>query len=638
MDGKFIGPMPVAEFVDRFTTPYQAQTEESFRLQPEQSWTADMSLMETLSNSKEFPNLRFDDPTTLDDATQQDAMALPHVAVSFEDAASSPHARLLPNDTAKRRSFKDPAPDENTPRSQLSFQRETNRALMHRRRLAYLILDMFKSRSRTFVFAVIVLNDKARLIRADRSGAVVTELFTWAGAHSPLVVFLRRFNAMSREERGFDPTVTLPSPKEIRIAREAFAKEDVDADYPDSMMQKFRVCDEVTGVEHAYVAGGPATYAPNVVSRGSQGYIAVDLDSGLLVWIKDSWRLNQSYIRKEADVYRMFRGAGVPHVASMVCGGDVDDQETQVQDFVKAPWACETDGIGQGKIHHRFVLSTIGRPLERFSSTRELTTATRDAIEAHSAVFTKLNILHGDISGKNIIITKDGRGVLIDWNLSIDLTQETRSTLTGTWQFISAALFEGKGGKPHTLQDDLESFVHVYVYHIVRYRPTGVVPLLQLMDSVYHPYVPGENTFRSSRGKHSFFGGGSISNTELKGHISGSSHCLVKELRRLFFRGIYAGPTDVDPETRPPAIKYLATSSHISELFNIALEGRDWARDDGGEDMLEEDEDDGSGKATTGKRAASAALGQEKSRSSKRQCSVSSRASRSKASRSRSPS
>ncbi|KAI0315901.1 hypothetical protein OF83DRAFT_307696 [Amylostereum chailletii] len=630
MDRKFIGPMPTVEFIDRFTTPGQAHNEEDLCIQPEQLWTADI-LMKTLSSSNKFPNLRFDDPTTVGDATQQDTMALPHVAISLEDAASSSHTRLLPSRATwdmilelilpNEDPFKDPAPDERTPHSQLSFQRETNRALMHRRRLTYLILDMFNSRSRTFVFSAIILNDKARLIRADRSGAVVTELFTWTGAHSPLVVFLRRFNAMSREERGFDPTVTLPSPKEILITREAFAREGVDADYPDLMMQKFRVCNEVTGVEHAYVAGVPATYAPNVVSRGTQGYIAAGLDGGSLVWIKDSWRLNQSYIRKEADVYRMFRGAGVPHVASMVCGGDVDDQETQVQDFVKAPWACETDGIGQGKIHHRFVLSTIGRPLERFSSTRELTTATRDAIEAHSAVFTKLNILHGDISGKNIIITKDGRGVLIDWNLSIDLTQETRSTLTGTWQFISAALFEGKGGKPHTLQDDLESFVHVYVYHIVRYRPTGVVPLLQLMDSVYHPYVPGENTFRSSRGKHSFFGGGSISNTELKGHISGSSHCLVKELRRLFFRGIYAGPTDVDPETRPPAVKNLATSSHTLELFNTALEGRDWATDDGSEDMLEED--DGPGKATKGKRTASTALDQEKSRSSNRQCTTS---------------
>ncbi|KAI0315902.1 kinase-like domain-containing protein, partial [Amylostereum chailletii] len=241
-------------------------------------------------------------------------------------------------------------------------------------------------------------------------------------------------------------------------------------------MQKFHVRDEVTGAERAYVAGVPTRFSPNVVSKGTHGYLAADLDDGSLVWIKDSWRLNKSYVRKEADVYRLLMEAEVPHVASMVCGGDVDAQETQSQNFVKAPWACETDEVRQSKIHHRVVLSTIGRPLKKFTSTRELTTATRDAIEAHSVVFTKLNILHGNISAGNILITQDGRGMLIDWDLAIDLAQESRSALAGTWQFISAALFDGKGTKPHSLQDDLESFVHVFVYHIVRYRPTSVEP------------------------------------------------------------------------------------------------------------------------------------------------------------------
>ncbi|KAI0318559.1 hypothetical protein OF83DRAFT_1171012, partial [Amylostereum chailletii] len=150
MDRKFIGPMSTSEFIDRFTTPDQAQNEEYFRLQREQLWTTDI-LMKTLSNSKQFPNLRFDDPTTLDDGTQQDTTILPHVAVSFEDAAPSPYPRPLPSRATwdmifemtppNEDPFEDPASDVITTRSQLSFQRETNRALMHRRRLAYLILD-----------------------------------------------------------------------------------------------------------------------------------------------------------------------------------------------------------------------------------------------------------------------------------------------------------------------------------------------------------------------------------------------------------------------------------------------------------------------------------------------------------------
>ncbi|KAI0318555.1 hypothetical protein OF83DRAFT_937049 [Amylostereum chailletii] len=233
----------------------QAQHEELFFIPHGCSWTAD-NVMKTLEDSNLFTHLRFDSPATFEDVAEQDSnRVLPHVAVSFSAASSIPHVHVKPDHAtcdmilelipSNEDPFMDPALNDNTPRSQASFQRETNRALMHRRRLAYLILDMFKCRTRTFVFLILILEDKARLIRADRSGAVVTELFTWTGESSPLVNFLRRFDTMSRAERGFDPTVTLPSPEEIRIARDAFEREDIDADYCSfstkcSFFQKFR--------------------------------------------------------------------------------------------------------------------------------------------------------------------------------------------------------------------------------------------------------------------------------------------------------------------------------------------------------------------------------------------------------------
>ncbi|KAI0315903.1 hypothetical protein OF83DRAFT_1293074 [Amylostereum chailletii] len=634
MDRKFIGPMPPIEFIDKFTTPERPQNEAPFltRHAPGRPWTAD-SLINALDGSSLFPNLSFEDPAAFE--VERDDDVLPHVAVSFAAASSTPHVRrktdhatcdmimeLVPSNEDP---FVDPAPDDNTPRSQLSFQRETNRALMHRRRLAYLILEMFVCRARIFVFSVIILKNKARLIRTDRSGAVVTELFTWTEANSPLVIFLRRFNAMSREDRGFDPTVTPPSPEEIRIARNAFVREDIDADYPDFRMQKFHVHDEVTGAERTYVAGVPMHYSPNVVSKGTHGYIAADLDDGSLVWIKDSWRLNKAHVRKEADVYRMLVKAEIPHVSSMLYGGDVEGQESCNQNFVDAPWACETDGVSHGKIHHRTVVSSVGRSLKDFTCTHELTAATRDAIEAHRAVFEKLKLLHGDISSGNILITNEGRGILIGWDMAIDVAQGNYFDLTGTWEFMSAALQEGEGNKPRALQDDLESFVHVYVYHILRYRPTGVRSPLGRLESVYRTYVPGKPSNYSTNGKFSFFGGVSISNAELNNHICSSAHSLVKELRRLFFRAIYADDTDIDPDMRPPAIEKLATSAHILELFDTALKGRDWATGDGSQDVLGEDDHDDSGTAKTGKRAASAASGREGSPSSKRLCTTSCR-------------
>jgi len=37
---------------------------------------------------------------------------------------------------------------------------------------------------------------------------------------------------------------------------------------------------------------------------------------------------------------------------------------------------------------------------------------------AHTAAYNKAQILHRDISARNILITKEGTGILIDWDMS----------------------------------------------------------------------------------------------------------------------------------------------------------------------------------------------------------------------------
>ena len=39
-------------------------------------------------------------------------------------------------------------------------------------------------------------------------------------------------------------------------------------------------------------------------------------------------------------------------------------------------------------------------------------------LTAHKEAFEKVKILHRDVSVSNILITNDGRGLLIDWDLS----------------------------------------------------------------------------------------------------------------------------------------------------------------------------------------------------------------------------
>ncbi|KAG2746623.1 hypothetical protein P692DRAFT_20679435, partial [Suillus brevipes Sb2] len=126
-------------------------------------------------------------------------------------------------------------------------------------------------------------------------------------------------------------------------------------------------------------------------------------------------------------------------------------------------------------IHYCMVLGVVGRELSTFRSTRELVSVVADALEAHEEAYHKAGILHRDVSVGNLIVTDDGEGLLIDWDLC-----RKRSTLQkrchdqtisgGTWQFMSAALLSDPT-KHQDFEDDLESFLHVLTWTSLRYCP-----------------------------------------------------------------------------------------------------------------------------------------------------------------------
>ncbi|KAI5116114.1 hypothetical protein M0805_001984 [Coniferiporia weirii] len=152
-------------------------------------------------------------------------------------------------------------------------------------------------------------------------------------------------------------------------------------------------------------------------------------------------------------------------------------QSTVTQLYANRSWVFRTQGGRrrlQGYIHYRLVLGTVGRDLTSFRSTKEMLTAVTDAMEAHGKAYEDAGVLHCDVSPENILITEDGRGILIDWDLSEGTHEqrEARHGRTGTWQFISAAFLLDKRGKQHTYADDLESFLHVITYICVRYSPS----------------------------------------------------------------------------------------------------------------------------------------------------------------------
>lgn len=119
------------------------------------------------------------------------------------------------------------------------------------------------------------------------------------------------------------------------------------------------------------------------------------------------------------------------------------------------------------------VISPAGRALCDFRSIKELLTAIRDSIKAHSSLYLKGRILHRDISENNIIITDPKKangftGMLID----LDLAKENGSDQTGarhqtgTMEFMSIEVLRKVAC--HTYRHDLESFFYVLLWICAR--------------------------------------------------------------------------------------------------------------------------------------------------------------------------
>ncbi|KAH8984958.1 hypothetical protein EDB92DRAFT_1766970, partial [Lactarius akahatsu] len=94
----------------------------------------------------------------------------------------------------------------------------------------------------------------------------------------------------------------------------------------------------------------------------------------------------------------------------------------------------------------------------------------------HTEAYEWVKILHRDVSAGNILITEDGSGILIDWDLSKKV---------GTWQFMSIARLQDSSTRLHEVSDDLESFFWVLLYLVVKCKSVGKINLSQNMQSIF---------------------------------------------------------------------------------------------------------------------------------------------------------
>ncbi|KAI0066541.1 hypothetical protein BV25DRAFT_1397382, partial [Artomyces pyxidatus] len=519
MAGMFVGPMPIDQFLEDFVPksgearpaapiPFELPTQkdkyedEFIRAMDATTLCPGLIFCNTKHTAgKEYYIDRKPDISVFRRTSQSDA---PRSADEWREVELVVEVKQLDEDP-----FADPDTTlKSEDRKRYCFESSSTAASKARGQLISYAQAQFSCQFRTFSFSIILMGTFGRLIRWERGGAIVTELFDWTEDQDGLAEFLWRFTHLDDVERGRDDSVTKPTPDEITLARAALTLE-IDS-YPDGVpeiLHKFRVCDDVTGQEHWFVAPLSSSHSNVLTGRATFGYVAYDLDRDICVYLKDSWRIALPEMTPEGEIYRRLHQHNVPNIADFRCAGDVQwqtgfapkkaishMQATVTHFYRNEHWACYSRTLIP-HIHYRLSLDTIGRPLKTFKSTKQLCSAIRDAIQAHASAVTDAMVLHRDISAGNILFDKDGKGVLIDWDMSkiIDpavADNRRQSWRTGTWQFISAARLLNPD-KVHEVSDDLESFVHVLLYHLLLYRRTSFTDAVGLGQRLYQLFDEG---------------------------------------------------------------------------------------------------------------------------------------------------
>ncbi|KAM0746812.1 hypothetical protein T439DRAFT_383847 [Meredithblackwellia eburnea MCA 4105] len=141
----------------------------------------------------------------------------------------------------------------------------------------------------------------------------------------------------------------------------------------------------------------------------------------------------------------------------------------------------ETRGMGKwegkdtlGRIPLLVVMGEEFRELKSVCSGTELIKVVLDVISAHKNLF-NLGWLHRDVSINNMMIGRDGRGRLNDYDLAtpVGKTESTCGHRTGTRQFLARGLLLTKP-EPHCVGHDLESVLWVVLFLVFSYEPGGV--------------------------------------------------------------------------------------------------------------------------------------------------------------------
>ncbi|KAL5523304.1 hypothetical protein ACEPAF_1571 [Sanghuangporus sanghuang] len=346
---------------------------------------------------------------------------------------------------------------------------------------------------RMFYFSILFIGTRARFLRWDRAGGIVTSSFDYVKHPELLCEFLWRFHHANPVERGFDPTVTIASRAEGELFRNLIRKHaalqlDISEDktqeldealrhhYEKRKIAKIEVYERGRRMPRIFLVSVPLTSPRSVAGRSTRAYWAVELtgpNDGEVYFLKDSWRKDMGTMRDEGDIYCELEEGKVANVCDLETFGDVPNFEmvgeneenficethlqrnsnnaeipmepgtgrvpnqwTRTNEYIEASWVCECLGESlhahiSRHTHCRVVLKQAGYSLRTFRGSRELFDSARDALEALDSAYKRCRRIHRDVSLDNIILFRS-------------VASEPRRGLLVDWEFSTLVDETGK--------------------------------------------------------------------------------------------------------------------------------------------------------------------------------------------------
>ncbi|TFY66754.1 hypothetical protein EVG20_g4344 [Dentipellis fragilis] len=374
---------------------------------------------------------------------------------------------------------------------------------------------------RIFVFSIHIMGRKARLIRWDRSGAIVTEAFDYVEHPEPLAEFLWRYTFLSAAERGHDETVksllhVQEHPEDYHAALDAIRRiQDIterdniellllrmsplDARSPPmppasdaKFYYKTDPAQECNGWD--YYVTAPRMNVRRPFGKGTRSLLVYDRHTGRVHHLKDTNRLISPELTVEHEVINELRQAGAYRdiLDPKLLPGYPDDPKGW--EHLRA---------------YRLITEEVGTLLWRFDNWKQVVQAIADTLEALDGA-EKAGWRHRDISAANIMLF-NGRGLLVDWHISqqskfMDLASEDgkkRQDQTGSWQFKSVTQLRDPYAR-HDAKVNRESVFWVLLWMAINFSQHSMPPI-EIKDNMWHVFdyewITGEGHSKGGFGK-----------------------------------------------------------------------------------------------------------------------------------------